>query len=332
MNSNKNIWSDLPLSTGIAALVCYAGVFGDVIGIEEMASRLGVAGQDEFYTALNELHRQGKIILRDGFAGLPDLGDKISIKVSKIETANRLISSRIVDLKKLGRNPFIKFVGISGSLAANNPTKDRDGIVDVDVFLITRNQCIWLFEIPKRIRIHFLPQQQPEPKLCLNYVMDESDMRVENRNFYTATEIRNLIPVAGFESYRKFLRANDWIDYYYPGFSGPTGPAIVPNSCNLINKSLYALVTLLYCLKYFSLDHLRKLTFKTDQSCGTNFNRVSSSHGGYQIFVHEKFNRLAAIWFADLLNAQLVDKLFPDELSTEIRRGTAASSNANYYL
>lgn len=320
------------MATGIATLVCYAGVFGDVIGVEEMASRLGVAGQDDFYAALKELQGQGRILVKDGFAGLPDLEKKFALKSKKIETARRLISSRIVDLKKLGRNPFIKFVGISGSLAANNPTKDRDGIVDVDVFLITRNQCIWLFEIPKRIRIHFFPRQKQEPKLCLNYVMDESDMRVENRNFYTATEIRNLIPVVGMESYRKFLRANDWIDYYYPGFSGPIGPAIVPNSCNLINKSLYALVTLLYCLKYFSLEHLRKLTFTTDQSCGTNFNRVSSSHGGYQIFVHAKLNRLAAIWFADLLNAQLVDKFFPDELSTEIRRGTPASSNANYYL
>ena len=34
MNSQRGVWSDLPLSTGIAALVCYAGVFGDVIGID----------------------------------------------------------------------------------------------------------------------------------------------------------------------------------------------------------------------------------------------------------------------------------------------------------
>ena len=56
MNPQRSIWSDLPLTTGIAALVCYAGVFNDVIGIEELASRLGVSGKEEFYSALNKLH------------------------------------------------------------------------------------------------------------------------------------------------------------------------------------------------------------------------------------------------------------------------------------
>jgi len=78
------------IETGIATLVCYAGVFGDVIGVEEMAAKLGLSGQDEFYTALDMLHRQGRLIVRDGFAGLPDLEVKIGIKVSKMEMASSL--------------------------------------------------------------------------------------------------------------------------------------------------------------------------------------------------------------------------------------------------
>jgi hypothetical protein len=331
MNPARGIWSDLPMSTGIATLVCYAGVFGDVISVEDMASRLGVAGQELFYSALNNLLRQRRLIVRDGYAALPDLGNKIGIKAGKIQATAKLIGSRIEDLKKLGRNPFINFVGISGSLAANNPAKDSLGILDIDVFLITRNQCIWLYEIPKRIRQNLFPKKEPEPKLCINHVMDESDMRVANRNFYTATEIRNLIPVAGLDTFRAFLQANDWIDYYYPGFSGPPVPTTKPNSPGLINKLLYTFVPLLYCIKYRSLTYLRMLTFKTDQSRETNYNRVSSKRGGYQMFVHDKFSRLAAIWYPDLVDEQLVDKLFADELSREIKQGAAEYLNADFY-
>ncbi len=220
VNPRGSIWYDLPMATGIATLVAYAGVFGDVIGIEEIAARLGVAGQDDFYAALDELHRQGKIILQDGFAGLPDLGEKIQAKGPKIELAESLISSQLERLKKLGRSPLIKFVGISGSVAAKNPTRHRNNHLDIDIFLITRSQCLWLYAIPLKILQHLLPKGRQEPEWCINYIMDESDLVVANRNFFTATEIMNTIPVSGFDTHRRFLRANRWVDYYYPGVMG----------------------------------------------------------------------------------------------------------------
>jgi hypothetical protein len=36
--------------------------------------------------------------------------------------------------------------------------------------------------------------------------------------------------------------------------------------------------------------------------------------------VCKKFSRLAEAWFPELLNAELIAKLFPDELSAEIRK------------
>lgn len=317
---NRGIWSDLPMETGIATLVCYAGVFGDVIGVEEMASRLGVSGQDEFYTALNKLHGQGRIILKDGFATLPSLEDKLRIKASKIETTGRLIGSRREELKTLGRSPFTKFVGISGSLAAQNPVSDRNNHLDLDIFLITRNQCLWLHAISRGIR-NLFQREKGDPELCINYVMDESDLGVSNKNFYTATEIRNIIPVSGLDTFRRFLHVNHWVDYYYPGFSGSSAPVDAIPSGNLINKLLYILYTMLKSIKHLSLVPLRNISFKTDPIGGFYFNRISVRYGGYQALVHKKFTRLAIEWFPDLVDAELINKLFPDELSVIIRRG-----------
>jgi len=318
------IWSDLPLSTGIATLVCYAGVFHDVIGIEEMASRLGVSGREDFYTSLNELHREGRIVLEDGYAGLPDLRDKIRLKAAKIETTAQLINSRLEDLQRLGKNPVVKFVGISGSLAAQNPTSDRNAKPDVDIFLITRSQCLWLFVIPSYIR-NVLFKEKKEPRLCCNFIMDESSVEVSNKNFFTATDIRNLVPLSGPETYRWFLQSNRWVDYYYPGFSTASPPMAARSTGTLVIKSLYVLFNILRCIRRVSLAPLRNLSFKMDSSENNNFNRVSVRLGGYQALVHRRFIRLSAKWYPDLVDAALVEKLFPDELSDGIRRGDTAA-------
>lgn len=309
------------MATGIATLVCYAGVFNDVIGVEEIGSRLGVSGRDDFSSALNELQRHGKIAMRDGFAALPHLGDKIAFKPSKIKTSRQLINSRMTDLKKLGRNPLIKFVGISGSLAASNPTLDRKNHLDLDVFLITRSQCLWLYAIPL-ITLNIFPREKTEPELCKNFIMDESSMEITNKNFYTATEARNLIPISGTDAYRKFVRANAWIDHYYPGFSGASRPPAATTSNDFVNKSLYVLFCALRAVKRRSLEPLERLSFTIDSLSGINFNRLCTHYGGYQGLVHKNFIRLAETWFPDLLDSALIEKLFPDQLSVGIRKGS----------
>jgi hypothetical protein len=324
MDSSKNIWSELPLATGIATFVCYAGVFNDVIEIKEVASRLGISSPTEFHTVLNQLCCEGRLILKDGFAGLPCFEDKASVKAAKITTARNLINSRMGCLRKIGRNPLVKFVGVSGSLAAGNPTKDRNSEIDLDVFVITRNQCLWLYSIWLALKNNLwllwsklLPTGGEKVRLCLNYIMDESDPLIANRNFYTATEMRNLIPVVGLDAHRKFIQINSWVDYYYPGMSG-ISPPVASSPTHQINKIFYAVYNTMkdikWCLRTHPLNNLHSL-------CGNKFNVQGPHCGGYQLMVQKKFNRLAGQWFPDLLGTDLIQKLFPDQLSEEVRSG-----------
>jgi hypothetical protein len=308
------------MATGIAALVCYAGVFNDVIGVEEMASRLGVAGQDEFYAAVDELHRQDRIVVKDGFAGLPNFEDKIAAKASKIAFTKKLIGSRMDRLREIGRNPLVKYVGISGSLAAENPTRDINGRLDLDVFLITKRHCLWIYRIIQGIRCLF-PRSKEEPELCINYIMDESNLTVSIRNFYTATEIRNLIPVSELDLHRKFLQANGWACCYYPGMVDTSAPSPLALPESLIDRLFFFIFLALRCVKWRSFEPLRKLSFKPDPHSGESPCTARPPHGGYHALVQKKFNRLAALWFHELLDADLIEKLFPDELSVEIRTG-----------
>ncbi|MBM3421217.1 MAG: hypothetical protein FJY11_08795 [Bacteroidetes bacterium] len=316
----ENIWSDYPLSTRIATTVCYAGVFGDVISVEEMVSRFGQIDRNEFSSALEKLIITGRVIVRDGYAALPELDGKIDLKVTEVEITSMLLKSRIGYLRRFGRNPAIKFVGVSGSLAAGNPVRDRDNTIDLDVFVITRNQCIWLYGIPASFRRMF-KRKSEEPSLCFNLVFDESDLAISNRNFYTATEIINVIPVSGLEMYRRFLRVNSWVDTYYPGFSGSSSPPVRSASYDIINKGLYFVYTLLRSMKNFSLKPLRNLTFRRDPLSGINYNRISHYYGGYQALVQRRFAAIAERWFPEMIDSSLIEKLFPDDLSIALRNG-----------
>ncbi|MFT3867300.1 MAG: hypothetical protein QM715_02270 [Nibricoccus sp.] len=320
MNSKASIWSDLPLSAGIATLVCYAGVFNDVIGIEEIAARLGVSERDAFYAALNELHLKGKIVLNDGFAALPSLEDKIAVKASKIATARKLINSRLACLNKIAKNPIVKFVGISGSLAASNPVRDRNNHLDIDIFLITRSQCLWLYNILRGLRYIF-PRSKQEPELCISYVMDERILLVPNRNFYTATEIKNLIPVSGLEVYSEFLRVNSWVNYYYTGMSDATAPVGKSFSSGWVDKLFYVVYNICRSIKWRRIDILRNISFGVDQHASICLQQLKTPYGGYQALVQKKLSRLGKEWFPELLDNELIKKLFPDELSAEIMRG-----------
>lgn len=320
MNSPQSIWSHEPMSTGIAALVCYAGVFNDVIGVEEMASRLGMAGQEEFYAVVDEMRRDGRIVVKDGFAGLPNFEDKIAAKAFKIAFTKKLIDSRMEHLKKIGRNPLVKFVSISGSLAADNPTRDIHGRLDLDVFLITKRHCLWIYRIIQGIRF-LLPRSSEEPELCINYIMDESNLTVSTRNFYTATEIKNLIPVAESDFHLKFLQANGWACYYYPGMFDTSAPPPLAQPESQIDKLFFFAFVALRCVKRRSFEPLRKLSFKSDPHSGESPCMSRPPHGGYHALVQKKFSKLAALWFPELLGAELIEKLFPDELSAELKKG-----------
>jgi hypothetical protein len=315
------------MASGIATLVCYAGVFGDVIAVDEIAARLGATGSDEFADALGELQRRREIVVENGYAALPSHAEKVKLKPAKLALTAELIASRLADIRQLARNPVLKFVGISGSLAASNPTPDRNREIDIDLFLITRRQCLWFYVIPRNLR-NLFPRRVVHPKLCDNYVMDESNLQVTNRNFYTATEIRNLVPVSGAAGYRAFLQANRWMEFYYPGFCGAPDPAAPRASTNWINRSLYVLFTLLKCIKLLSLEPLRRVSFDPAALSVTNFDRIGQNHGGYQELVHRKFSRLAAQCFPHLVGAAVVEKLFPDELSAGLRREGATACRA----
>ncbi|OGM55920.1 hypothetical protein A3E15_00150 [Candidatus Woesebacteria bacterium RIFCSPHIGHO2_12_FULL_42_9] len=136
------------------------------------------------------------------------------------------ISKRKLEIAKKGARiisliPFVKMVAITGALAMGNA---RSGS-DVDLFIICERGSLWITRLITILLLDTLgvPRNAggrvERDKLCLNMWLDERDLIWDkrDRNFYTAHEIAQIIPLANKnEAYENFLYLNRWTRDYWP--------------------------------------------------------------------------------------------------------------------
>jgi len=124
--------------------------------------------------------------------------------------------------KILSLIPNVRMVGITGSLAMNNA---KDG-GDIDFLIITKKGRLWSTRIFSYLLLIFFGLSLRKPKissqkdkLCLNMWLDESNLAwsKNERNFYTAHEILQVIPVINKNRvYELFISKNMWAFNYWP--------------------------------------------------------------------------------------------------------------------
>jgi hypothetical protein len=134
---------------------------------------------------------------------------------------------------KIGRSlykfPFVRGVGISGSLSKNYADVDAD----IDFFIITSRNHLWI----ARTFLHALKKLSfivgRQHWYCMNYFVDEEALLIAEKNIFTATEVVTLKPVCGQDGLRSFYNANDWAMKHFPNHpavlfaeTGKHGPRI----------------------------------------------------------------------------------------------------------
>ncbi|MCS3800563.1 hypothetical protein [Niastella sp. OAS944] len=112
----------------------------------------------------------------------------------------------------LYRFPFVRGVGISGSLSKN--FADRD--TDIDFFIITRSNRLWIARTLMHLfkKLTYITGHQHW--YCMNYYIDEEALRIDEQNIFTATELITLIPVCGNGALHNFYHQNNWVADYFP--------------------------------------------------------------------------------------------------------------------
>lgn len=177
----------------------------------------------EIQNHLKDLIERHKINYKNGyyFLGRNSLSDDFSKDSNTKLLQAKATYTKLENYKYIfEKMPFIKFVGVTGTLASYSFDLEND---DIDLFFICQKNRLWISRLfvvlLLKILNIYVNNQNPSLKVCPNLYISENEMswKESKRSLYIAHEIAMLQPLVDKENtYLKFLRENLWIKEFLP--------------------------------------------------------------------------------------------------------------------
>lgn len=116
--------------------------------------------------------------------------------------------------------PWVKFVGISGSVASEFAREDDD----IDLFIVVKNDTAWIYRLyiyfknlfEKRIRSKekVVRGESVKNKLCINFITEERNLRFED-DIFNLNELIFLKPIYKEDYLKVIFINNPWLNEKY---------------------------------------------------------------------------------------------------------------------
>jgi hypothetical protein len=190
--------------------------------------------ESDLQAGLEALIDQRILFRLEGFFALRDEPKMVERRLKGNKHADELLKIAAKGSRLLFQFPFVRAVGISGSLSKHY----ADEHADIDYFIITRSNRLWIARTFMHLfkKLSYLTGRQHW--YCMNYYVDEEALEIEEKNIFTATELITLLPACGNGSLTKFFDANDWVTNYLPHYRDRQRQAIANTYPGRIKKAL----------------------------------------------------------------------------------------------
>lgn len=189
--------------------------------------------QQSFNQMLEALVRQKLLTSSNGFYQLESNKKNL---IALRHTREKLAQKRFIIAKWVSfiirLFPFVRGVFISGDLSKGVASPSSD----VDYVIITAPNRLWICRTLLILfkKIFFLNNRK---YFCLNYFVTEDNLELDEKNYYTATEIAHLKPLYNDNLFLKYMNANNWIKAYFPNYAISSLTRIRPRpALNLFQK------------------------------------------------------------------------------------------------
>lgn len=205
----------MSLEKDIFKVLAYFDIFHYPVTVKEIHSFLYcVPGENELLATLEQLCSEKRIFKHESFYFLQNDHSIVYQRKNDNQRAQVLLKTAYRISSFLFQFPFVRGIGISGSLSKNVAAENAD----IDFFIITKSNRLWIARSMMHLFKKFSFLVRKEHWFCMNYYIDEDALQITEKNIYTATEIVTLVPVCGNGVLKRFFDANEWTQTYFPNF------------------------------------------------------------------------------------------------------------------
>lgn len=167
----------------------------------------------QFVAHLGDLKASGRVWERDGALFAESLAETHRRKRG---WSRALFAAHRPVLGLLTRFPWVRFMALTGANSFES-CRQRD---DIDLFIVTRRGRLWLCY---GLLALFSKLVGRRGLLCINYLVDEDHLAIEPRDYYTAVQIVQMVPLLDGETGDRLLAANPWLFEVLPNAAAQMG-------------------------------------------------------------------------------------------------------------
>lgn len=222
------------LSNYILSTLKYYHVFRHPLYADEIHSFLQVAAsKPELQHTLDEMVREESIFYAHNMYSLENSSQIFLKRLIGADMAAEKMKEARKCAAIIATFPFVKAVCVSGSLSKGYADEQSD----IDFFIITAQQRLWISRTLLHMfkKLTFLVNRQHS--FCMNYFIDETRLRLEEKNIFTATELATLVPVYNKDMYEVLINQNkDWVAGFFPNMDVNDNTHIAFHTASFIKK------------------------------------------------------------------------------------------------
>jgi hypothetical protein len=197
----------------IIKALAYFDIFNYPLTLDEIHHFLDqTISRDDVLLTLQQLVDENRVFRMGSFYSLQQDPSLRARRTNGNHKAGILLTTGYKVAGFLFQFPFVRGIGISGSLSKNF----ADQNTDIDFFIITRANRLWLARTLMHLfkKLTFITGHQH--LYCMNYYIDEEALCIGEQNIFTATELVTLKPVCGNGTMDRFYEQNNWAGSYFP--------------------------------------------------------------------------------------------------------------------
>ena len=196
----------------VVETLVYSDIFDYPLRIEELHRYLPVpVTRPELIEILN--YRDDPIKMLDGYYFLAGREHLIPLRQKREASSRPLFQRAIWYGRILASLPFIRLVGLTGSLALQN----CDETADIDYLLVAAHGRVWITRAFALLLGRFTALFGIT--LCPNLIISEQALEWQKRDLYSARELCQMIPISGTDIYKRLRQINSWTNSFLPNAS-----------------------------------------------------------------------------------------------------------------